>query len=1045
MLDHFERFPDWENPKVVGRNKEPAHAFLIPYPDKETAIAGEPRSSPWYLLLNGDWKFNLVPNPGLVPEGFQRDDFDAAGWGMIPVPSNWQMHGYDKPIYTNVRYPFSADPPHVPHDDNPTGLYRKSFEIPNEWAGRQVFLVFDGVDSAFYAWVNGELVGFSKDSRLPAEFNITPYIRPGRNSLAVQVMRWSDGSYLEDQDMWRMSGIHRSVYLFSTPNIHVRDLCVRTEFDGKYVDATIKIYAKVRNYSGIRQSGVRIEATLFDAKGGPVFDEPLVRKIEEMGAIGEVLIFFEQKVQEPIKWSAEHPYLYVLLIILKDREGQTLEVESCKVGFRQVETRDGKILINGFPVLFKGVNRHEHDDKRGKAVTFESMLEDIKLMKRFNFNAVRTSHYPNDPIWYDLCDMYGIYVIDEANIECHGLANIWGGIPSIEPANDQEWLNAFMDRCVRMVERDKNHPCVIMWSLGNESGYGPNHDAAAGWIHGYDPTRPVHYEGTIRKTGKISPIVDVLSVMYPTIDWLVSLAKDTGDERPIIMCEYAHSMGNSTGNLSEYWEAIRKHERLRGGFIWDWVDQGLLRKNDDGVEWWAYGGDFGDEPNDLNFCINGLVWPDRKPHPAMWECKKVFQPVEVEPVDLRDGKVRICNRYDFSDLGELDILWELLADGKIIEKGKLPKLHTPPGGSEIVTVPFTMPKLEPGTEFWLVFRSKLSNDMLWAEKGYEIASSQFKLPFDVPEGPVLKPYDMPVLQFNESKSDVTVSGKDFVFTFSKETASITSFAYMGSELIKGGPYLNVWRAPTDNDIFSFASLWRQFGLDRIESEVIGVEVVRAETQVVRINAKILARAPTVSDGFDCNYTYDIYGSGDVVITANIVPSEKLPPLPRVGLRFTIQGCYDKLAWYGRGPHENYCDRKEGALVGIYGGRVEEQYVPYIKPQENGNKTDVRWASLTDDKGKGLLVIGMPLFELSAHHFTAEDLSNAKHTYELCKRNDITLNIDYKQSGLGGASCGPATLPKYQIKPEPVRFSIRIRPLLPEGPSAIELSKQKIQG
>ncbi|MEM2885363.1 MAG: glycoside hydrolase family 2 TIM barrel-domain containing protein, partial [Thermoproteota archaeon] len=892
---------------------------------------------------------------------------------------------------------------------------------------------------------NGEKVGLGKDSRTPVEFDITKFVRPGENLIAVENFRWCDGSYLEDQDMWRMSGIYRGVYLFSTPDVHIRDACVRTEFDGEYADADLKVWAKVRNYSGFLQSGIAVEIMLLDAEGRPAFEKPLERTIEEIGAMGEDLAHFEQKVRGPAKWSAERPYLYVLLLVLKDREGRVLEVESCNVGFRQVEAKGGKILINGVPVLLKGVNRHEHDDTRGKAVTAESMLADIKLMKRFNFNAVRTSHYPNDPVWYDLCDKYGIYVIDEANIECHGLASIWGGEPRNEPANDPEWLNAFLDRCVRMVERDKNHPCVIMWSLGNESGYGANHDAAAGWIHGHDPTRPVHYEGTIRFAGKISPIVDVISVMYPTIDWLVSLAEDPKDDRPVIMCEYAHSMGNSTGNLAEYWEAIRKHERLCGGFIWDWVDQGLLRKTADGREWWAYGGDFGDEPNDLNFCINGLVWPDRKPHPAMWECKKIFQPVEVEPVDPLNGVFRIHNKYDFSDLSGLDIFWEFFADDKVIGGGQLPKLHTQPGRSEAVSVPLPTTKLEPGAEYWLVFRSKLSNGTLWAERGYEIATTQIKVPFDVQPGPALEPSEMPDLRLSESARDAKVSGKDFVLVFSKEKAGISSFEYMGSNLISEGPCLNVWRAPTDNDAFSFASLWREFGLDRVENEVLRVEVQRTSAQAVSIIARTRARAEKVADGFDCRFTYNICGSGDVVIASEIVPSEKLPPLPRVGLRFTVPGIYNRLAWYGRGPHENYCDRKQGAPVGMYSGSVEDQYVPYIKPQENGNKTDVRWASLTDDEGKGILIVGMPLFEFSAHYYTADDFANAKHTFELNKRQDITLNVDYKQSGLGGASCGPATLPKYQIKPEPFRFAIRIRPLPKDGQSAMELSKQRIQG
>ena len=1039
--------PDWENPKVVERNKEPAHASLMPFPDEEKAFKGEREESPWFILLNGEWRFRLVPNPYSVPEGFFKEEFDVDEWDIIPVPSNWQMLGYDKPIYTNVVYPFHADPPRVPHDDNPVGLYRRSFEIPAEWKGRQVFLVFEGVDSAFYVWVNGELVGYSQGSRLPAEFNITPYIRIGENTLAVQVFRWSDGSYLEDQDMWRLSGIYRDVYLFSTPNVHVRDFFVRTELDEDYVDATFKVRVHVKNYSEQPAENYRVEVKLLDAEGKPVFDRPLTQVIGRIKAKNEVVLEFKQKVKNPCKWSAENPYLYTMLITLKDAQGDILEVESCKVGFRQIEVRDGQILVNGVPIVLKGVNRHEHDDVRGKAVTLESMIKDIKLMKQFNFNAVRTSHYPNDPRWYDLCDKYGIYVIDEANIECHGLANIrWIGY-RMEPANDPEWLNAFMERCIRMVERDKNHPCVIMWSLGNESGYGPNHDVMAAWIHHYDPTRLVHYEGTIHVApvlGRIPEIVDVISIMYPSIKTLIRLAEDLNDDRPIIMCEYAHSMGNSTGNLKEYWEVIDRYRRLCGGFIWDWVDQGLRKKTEDGKEYWAYGGDFGDEPNDGNFCINGLVWPDRTPQPAMWECKKILQPVKVEPVDLNAGKIRIINRYHFTDLSGLDIFWELYADGELIQQGRLPKLYTPPGCSEVVTIPFTKPKPKPGAEYWLMVRFKLDHDTLWAGKGHEVAWEQFKMPFKVPPGPVVKVEDMPSLRLEDAGSKAVISGVDFRLIFDKEKAQIVSFRYKGSELVKSGPVLNVWRAPTDNDAARMAVEWRKFGLDRVVHMVKNVRVEQTAPQVVQIYVESETRAPDVADGFSCRYIYRIYGSGDVIIDSKIVPSSRLPPLPRIGLQFRIPGEYNMFTWYGRGPHENYCDRKEGAAVGVYSGTIDDQYVPYIMPQENGNKTDVRWVSLTNEEGIGLLAIGMPLMEVSAHHFTTEDLTKAKHTFELKRRDYITLNLDYRQSGLGGASCGPDTLPKYQIKPEPVRFKVRIRPVSLKQMSPMELSKQRIQ-
>jgi len=776
-----------------------------------------------------------------------------------------------------------------------------------------------------------------------------------------------------------------------------------------------------------------VEVKLFDACGLPVFYKPLEHTVKMIETGREFVANLNVKVDCPQKWSAEQPYLYTMLVILKDAGDNIIGIESSKTGFRQVQIKDGKIMINGIPVIFKGANRHEFHDTKGRAVPVETMLKDIKLLKKFNFNAVRTSHYPDDPVWYDLCDRYGIYIIDETDLECHGLV-LWkreNGYYN-EPADDPQWLNAFMDRCVRMVERDKNHPCIFMWSLGNESGYGPNHDAMAGWIHGYEPTRPVHYEGTLHrrgKDGKVSPSVDVVSVMYPSLEFLTELAVDPDDNRPVIMCEYSHAMGNSNGNFKEYWDIIRQYPRLRGGFIWEWVDHGILRKNDDGTEWWAYGGDFGDVPNDGNFCADGLVWPDRTPHPGMWECKKVQQPVAVEAVDLLEGKVRIFNRYDFIDLGGLDISWEILCDGDRLQSGIIPKLYTPAGESRIVEVPFALPELKQGAEYWLMLRFKLSGNELWAEKGYEVAWEQFKIPFDVPGMFTPEVGKMPPVKLVDGEKRVVVSGKDFELVFDRKKGVISSFRYMELELIQSGPVLNVWRAPTDNDIPRLALPWYEFGLDNVRHVVreITCEQDTKNTVQIVVISEVSGKDP--DDGFKCRYTYTVHGNGDILVGLDMAPPHAmLPSLPRVGLKMDIPGKYNTFTWYGRGPHENYRDRKSGYPVGLYSSSVDEQYVPYIFPQENGNKTDVRWLSLTDGNGNGLLIKGMSVFEASAHHFTAEDLTKAKHTYELKRRDDITLNIDYIQSGLGTGSCGPDTLEKYLVKPEPIHFRVWLRPL-----------------
>jgi len=1150
-MDDRDGVNDWENPRCVGRNKEPGHVPLAAYTDERAALAGDGYASPNLKSLSGDWKFNWAPNPASAPEGFFRPDFDVTSWDTIAVPGNWQLQGYGKPMYTNVQYPFPIDDlPRVPHDDNPVGSYRRGFVIPEGWADRRVFVRFEGVDSAFYLWVNGTEVGYSQGSRLPAEFDVTPHIRPGENALAVRVYRWSDGSYLEDQDYWRLSGIYRDVLLIAMPQVHIRDYRVWTDLDDGYHDAELKMAVSLRSYSPEPMDGCVVEAVLLDNETGERVAEMARRIVVEPGE--QITVDLEQSLRNPKKWSAERPNLYVLLVSLKDGAGDTLQVESCKVGFRKIERIDGQIHVNGVPILLKGVNRHEHDPDMGHTVSLASMVEDIRLMKQFNVNAVRTCHYPDDPRWYDLCDEYGIYLIDEANIETHG---VWDRL-----TKDPEWATAFMERGIRMVERDKNHPCVIIWSLGNESGSGPNHAALAGWIHEYDPTRPIHYE-----SAGDAWFVDIVSVMYPTIEKIVAMAEEPGETRPLIMCEYAHAMGNSTGNLREYWDAIEAHKRLQGGFIWDWVDQGIRQATENGVEWFAYGGDFDDEPNDGNFCINGLVFPDRTVQPALWEVKKFHEPVRVEPVDLLSGQVKVANRYHFSDLSGLVTSWTLSSDGQVLQEGTLPTPDLAPGQSETVAVPFEEPVLKPGTDCWLTLSFRLAQATRWAEAGHEVAWAQFKMPFGVPEVVALRATDLPGLQVEDTDTESAVRNSEFSMVFSKETGMVTSLRYTGIERIEKGPALNVWRAPTDNDEGQregLADQWRIAGLDCLRESVRAVEMDRLAPQAVRIKVRsvsvptadpagrsvrwetflkqvtrFLQFAVTHSDGlslrrmcrdldvdyddlpgtgkagraealvcaldrgeripellralhrylvasadrripgefreavaeyqgmsseelkaafapcftarFECDYTYTIYGSGDVVLNVHVVPRADLPPLPRIGLRMTVPGEYNTLTWYGRGPHETYSDRKEGAKMGIYSGTVDDQYVPYITPQENGNKTDVRWAALSDEAGNGLLVVGggadvaSPWLNVSAHHLTAEDLTRARHTFELKRREEITLNLDYAQSGLGGASCGPGTLPQYLVEPREVRFSLRLRPFSPQDALPVELSKQVI--
>ncbi|MEM7126134.1 MAG: glycoside hydrolase family 2 TIM barrel-domain containing protein [Chloroflexota bacterium] len=1151
---------DWENPTLTGRNKEVGHATLLPYNSIESALAGDPEKSPFYQPLNGEWHFHLSNTPQTAP----LPDADVSRWDSIPVPSNWEMQGYDRPIYTNVQYPIPVETlPNVP-EENPTGSYSKVFSMPETWQNHPIFLHFAGVNSAFYLWINEQMVGFSKESRLPAEFEITSYVQPGKNRIFVQVIRWSDGTWVEDQDFWHLSGIYRDVFVWASPQVHIRDFAVRTLLDSDYKDATLQIMAQIRNYSVALDNHLTLEALLYDSSQQPILSQPLTTTATPDPG-GEVSVELEQLVTNPAKWSDETPNLYTLLLVLRDEEGQIVEVERVCVGFRQVEIRDGQLLLNGVPVLFKGVNRHEHDPDLGQVVTEEMMRKDIELMKQFNINAVRTAHYPNHPRWYELCDEYGILVCDEANIETHG---VWGML-----ANDPEWAECFVDRGVRMVQRDKNHPCILYWSLGNESGYGQNHDKMAEAMRQIDPTRPLHYH-----PAEESSVVDVHGPMYPTVDRIIEMAQAEDPHesafckgpRPIVMCEYAHAMGNSNGNLQEYWEAVHSHKRLQGGFIWDWVDQGLRQVEEDGQEWFAYGGDFNeDDPHDANFCINGLVWPNRVPHPGLWEYKKVLEPVRIEAIDLEQSLFRITNDYSFIDLAYLRLEWQLDSDDQVLQMGMQATPQLDPGENATLTLPLTEPELTAGGEYWLTIRCTLLSAPPWADAGHDVAWAQFQMPFDVPEAPVLDLGALEAVSLYEDERIIEVSSGLSTLIFDRESGRIRTWSHNGVDLFQQGPGFNVWRAPTDNDANTWgaqrmAMRWRDAGLDRLTDQVDGVTASQLDGQRVEIRVRA-ASVPIVREevaeseewqgvltslGMMLPYTYDddqlreltlrlgynyddlpggagetkaqalvsalvndqriqellrilydkldqvdsvtasgakerlakykdltgeelkalvtssgadtrfdhetvytFHASGDLTVEQTIVPSGDLPPLPRLGLTMSLPTGFESFSWYGRGPHESYSDRKMSAPIGVYRGTVDEQYTPYVMPQENGNKTEVRWAALHNQVGTGLLVVDETASSLgdedrkglsvSAHHFTAQDLSQATHTHELKRREEVILNIDYAQGGLGNGSCGPGVLNQYLLEPETTTWRIRLRPFEKGKDEPAELAKSKL--
>jgi len=1051
---------DWEDPRMVGRNKEAAHVPLTPFAAGRAALDGR---DPATLSLNGRWRFRLFPTPLAVPEDFAAAGFDDAAWDEITVPGNWQLQGYDRPIYTNVQYPFPIDPgllaaavrmsqtfderrsmlelrmpPEafdcpltVPRQDNPTGCYRTRFTAPAEWEGRRVFLRFEGVDSAFHVWLNGALLGYSQDSRLPAEFDLTPLLRPGENILAVAVYRWSDGSYLEDQDFWRLSGIFRDVTLWAAPPVHVWDYAVHTLLDADYRDAVLRVEALIR-HRGTQPATGTVAITLLDAaeQSLAAADAPFRA---EAGA--EVAVTLETAVVNPAKWSAETPALYTLLVTLRDAAGQVTQVERSRIGFRKVEVIAGQICLNGRPLTFRGINRHEHDPDTGHTVTEDSMLQDLYLMKQHNINAVRTSHYPNHPRWYELCDELGIYLIDEANIESHG---VWDRL-----ARDPAWETAFLERVTGMVARDKNHPSILIWSLGNESGYGPNFVAAANWIHAHDSTRLVHYHPADN-----APEVDLLAPMYPSIAQLTALAEDPAETRPIVMCEYAHAMGNSPGALREYWDAIARYPRLQGGFIWDWVDQGLRQVTAMGEPWFAYGGDFGDEPNDGTFCINGVVDPDREPHPSLWEVQRVYAPLAFEAVDIAAGVLRIHNRRAFTATDDLSFLWAVEADGEIVQAGVLPRVEIPAGGETQVVVPFKPFTPAPGVEVWLTVRAILAKNTPWAQAGHEIAWEQFPLPVDVPLAaqPLVS---LPRVAFEDSDGGVMLYNAESVLIFDRKTGELRTWEHR-QRPVASGMALNLWRAPTDNDLKRMAGLWRAAGLDRLEQRVRELRVERLAPQALRLVLETElapAEAAPVATGLA---EIVVLGNGDVLLEQTVTLAEGLPPLPRVGVRFTVPGGYERYSWLGRGPHESYPDRQAGARLGCYHSTVDAEYVPYIHPQEHGNKTDVRWVALTDARGAGLLAAvhpfaegaPAPLLNVSAQHLTAHDLAAAAHTFELRRREEITLNLDVAQAGLGSEACGPGVLPRYELTARAYRWRVRLHPLSPEDGEPAASARQR---
>ena len=1086
----------WETPELTSLNKLPPRATFDAYPTARQALARGREKSPWFRSLDGEWQFRIERSPADAQAfAANRPAAGSAGWGRIPVPSNWQMHGHGRPHYTNVTMPFPEEPPFTPKD-NPTGVYRRSFRIPDAWRGMRVVLHFGGADSVLAVYLDGVAVGLSKDSRLPAEFDLTSLVRPGTDhELVAIVVQYSDASFLEDQDMWRLGGLHRSVCLYATPPVHLADITITPHVDADASaakPAAFEVAVKVGFPQNLPLPGAKVSVQILDPRGRAVLAKLAVLEVGhqrqstgfDRGAARFRLTVPAARVR---LWSHEDPALYTVAVSLTPPKGSGAGAShaAIRTGLRRVEVRQRDLLINGKRVLIKGVNRHDHHPDRAKALAFETLLQDVLLMKRFNFNAVRCSHYPNDPRFLDLCDEHGLYVIDETDAEAHDFHN--------SLCADPRYATPWLDRAMRMVVRDVNHPSIIAWSLGNESGYGPAHDAAAGWIRHYDPSRPVHYEGAVSRWQSAatflhgSAATDLICPMYSSIDelnkWLDFadkhcppapaesyaglLARFADDPavrphrprvgafplptplhplaRPVILCEYSHAMGNSNGSLSDYYHLFKTRAGIQGGFIWEWLDHGLRVRTADGREHFAYGGDFGDTPNDANFVCDGLVSADRIPHPACHEHHRLAQPVAVELAkvgpDRRAGRsvvIRIRNDHDFIALGRagLRAAWTLLADGQGLASGVIPAAalkNLAPGAHRDVALRLGGFPPE-AREFHLNVAFTLARATSWAEAGHMVASVQLTLPpakIPNPKSQILKKaaadagYPVGVA---ETLGGFALSAAGVEAVFDRATGTLASLRRDGRERLVRGPLLQLWRGATDNDGIKLWSgqhgkalgRWQKLGLDRgLEHRVARFELsAPAADGSVTVTLAHQATTPSRLDWKDALHThrYTLHPDGRLAVANDIVLAKDYADLPRVGVRLDLVPGLRQLAYFGRGPFENYSDRKAAADLGLYEGTVAGEYVDYVMPQEHGHHTDTRWIELTTQEKKPALfaVEAAPTLEFNVSHFTAEDLYAAKHTTDLKARPETILYLDAAHRGLGTNSCGPDALERYRV-------------------------------
>lgn len=1001
----------WENHQIDGINRMPARAHFLTFPSKEKALLNNNRYTHAFKNLNGVWKFMFLDAPEYSPEGFFNSDFDVTKMDDITVPGNWQLQGYGKMHYSDLWYNFPINPPYVP-TENPTGIYKRTFFVEESYRDKKIIIRFCGVDSAYHLWINGKEVGYSKVARNESEFDITDLIRVGEeNDVTVRVYQWSDGTYLEDQDMWWESGIFRDVELIGVPKDGINDYKVIADLDDEYKNGIFKVEAFLRT-----TKEVNVTFELVDAGENTVFTKTVVAK-EGKACIDEV-------IADVNHWTAETPYLYKLFMTVEDN-GQIVEVIPQNVGFRNIRLNGETFLVNGVAIKFKGVNRHDYSPQNGRVVSREEIEKDIILMKQFNINAIRTSHYPNSYYLYDLCDEYGMYLIAETDLECHGF-ELTGDYKWI--TDDPSWELAYVSRMTRMIERDKNHPAIIFWSLGNESAFGCNFRKMTDVAHEMDPTRLVHYEGDFDVES-----ADVYSTMYTWIENPKKpyLMKDIIEKskKPHIHCEYCHAMGNGPGNLKDYQDLVYAHDKLQGGFVWEWFDHGIESFTESGEKYYRYGGDFGDDPSNKDFCIDGLIMPDRTPSPGLYEYKKVIEPITTTAVDIQKGIINLLSRYDFANLDRFNLVYKVMEDDVILQTGFMPVPSIEARANKDITLPYDLSaiKVKPGAHYYVNISYQLREDTRYASSGHELATAQFELPL-YKEGIVIRPEG--ILNVEKEHTTLHVKGANFSLDFNLVNGNLINIVRDGMQVLSKGPRLTLWRAPISNDMEIIDKLKKVYFL-HLEHEVVMNIDYHMEGNILKVEVDTINSTTNSAWHFKTKYVYTVCPSGDILIDVEGTPSGRvdLAPdmLPRIGVSMHLDKSMEHVRYFGMGPGENYADSKEAAQMGLYANTVDGLFTNYVIPQENGNHMGCKWVSMTNDRGMGLLASTEGDFNFSASWYEDKDLDDAKHTCDLVKRDYIVFNVDYKQNALGTNSCGQWQLDKYRAKFEDFKLSFRLTP------------------